>query len=127
MPLGPTAIGLLRGLESERESPFVFSGRGGRPVSNPQKWIARLRKSANLEDFRLHDLRHTAASCMTSIGIPRLTVSKLLNHAEGGITAIYDQHSYDPEKREALIKWDRHLQRMLMGAGKESNVVQLHA
>jgi len=40
-----------------------------------------------------------------SIGVPRLTVAKILNHAEQGVTAVYDRHSYDREKREALDAW----------------------
>ena len=46
---------------------------------------------------------------MTSAGISRLTVSKILNHAEKGITAVYDRHSYDAEKRDALDAWVRWL------------------
>ena len=46
---------------------------------------------------------------MTSIGISRLVVGKLLNHAEQGVTAIYDRHSYDADKREALMGWAQHL------------------
>ncbi len=42
---------------------------------------------------------------MTSIGVPRLVVSKILNHVETGVTAIYDRHSYDGEKRRALGSW----------------------
>jgi hypothetical protein len=39
------------------------------------------------------------------MGIPRLTVSKILNHVEQGVTAVYDRHSYDPEKQQALNAW----------------------
>ena len=39
---------------------------------------------------------------MTSLGIGRLVVSKVLNHAERGVTAVYDRHSYDGEKVEAM-------------------------
>ena len=39
---------------------------------------------------------------MTGMGISRLTVKKILNHAERDVTAVYDRHSYDPEKRTAL-------------------------
>jgi integrase len=129
IPLSRTAVDLLRGLEAARNpsSQFVFAGgKIGRSVSNPQKWIARIRSRANLIDFRFHDLRRTAASGMTSIRIDRLTVSKLLNHAEGGVTRIYDRHSYDREKRAAVVKWDKHLQRLLTGADDESNLVRLH-
>jgi hypothetical protein len=47
---------------------------------------------------------------MTGMGIPRLIVSKILNHVEPGVTAVYDRHSYDKEKREALQAWGRRLQ-----------------
>jgi hypothetical protein len=39
----------------------------------------------------------------------RLVVSKILNHVERSITAVYDRHSYDREKQAALLKWDRWL------------------
>jgi hypothetical protein len=46
---------------------------------------------------------------MTGAGVSRLVVSKVLNHAEKGITAVYDRHSYDAEKRVALETWARVL------------------
>ncbi len=62
-----------------------------------------------------HDLRRTAASFMTSMGISRLVVSKILNHVESGIAAVYDRHSYDSEKRQALDVWARKVQDILIG------------
>jgi integrase len=59
--------------------------------------------------FTPHDLRRTASSQMASIGVPRLTVSKILNHVERGATAVYDRHSYDREKRAALELWGAKL------------------
>jgi hypothetical protein len=50
---------------------------------------------------------------MTSAGISRLTVSKVLNHAENGITAVYDRHSYDQEKLQALERWAATLERII--------------
>jgi hypothetical protein len=41
------------------------------------------------------------------LGVPRLVVSKILNHAESGVTAVYDRATYDPEKRDALESWGR--------------------
>ena len=48
---------------------------------------------------------------MAAGGIQRLVLSKLLNHAEAGITQVYDRHSYDPEKRAALDWWDAEVTR----------------
>jgi integrase len=74
------------------------------------------REYLSLENVTPHDLRRTADSHVTSMGINRLTVSKILNHAESGITAVYDRHSYDSEKREALNTWGRRLSVMLSEA-----------
>ena len=61
---------------------------------------------------------------MTSMGIPRLVVSKILNHVEQGVTRVYDRHSYDKEKRAALDKWARRLKAIL--TGKKAKVVPLN-
>lgn len=60
-------------------------------------------------DFVPHDLRRTAASYMTGMGISRLVVSKILNHVETGVTRVYDRHGYDVEKRQALDAWAERL------------------
>jgi hypothetical protein len=44
---------------------------------------------------------------MTGIGISRLVVGKILNHGERDVTAVYDRHSYDMDKEDALLRWDR--------------------
>jgi hypothetical protein len=41
--------------------------------------------------------------------VSRLVISKILNHVERGVTAVYDRHSYDAEKRVALDVWARIL------------------
>jgi len=62
---------------------------------------------------------------MTSAGISRLTVSKILNHAEGGVTAVYDRYSYDAEKRQALELWGRRLEAIIRVEEEPGNVVAL--
>ena len=49
---------------------------------------------------------------MAEIRIPRLVISKILNHAESGVTAVYDRHSYDSEKRDAVDRWAEPLSRI---------------
>jgi integrase len=87
----------------------------------------RIRRRSSVS-FVPHDLRRTAASHMTSIGISRLVVSKVLNHVESGITAVYDRHSYDAEKRAALDAWGRRVEEILTGgATAPANVVSLRS
>jgi hypothetical protein len=50
---------------------------------------------------------------MASMGIPRLVIARILNHVETGVTAVYDRHSYDREKREALDTWGRRLEEIV--------------
>ncbi len=68
-----------------------------------------------IADVTPHDLRRTAASGMTSFGASRLVVSKILNHVEQGVTRVYDRHSYDLEKREALDAWGERLGKIVGG------------
>jgi len=58
-------------------------------------------KAASGVDFRFHDIRRTVATSLASLGVPRLVVSKLLNHVDDSVTAIYERHRYDKEKRAA--------------------------
>jgi len=63
VPLGPRALDLLREFQaSGKGSAYVFSGPRGGPLSNPSATMRRLRKRAELDDFRFHDLRRTVAS-----------------------------------------------------------------
>jgi integrase len=81
-------------------------------------------KSKEIEDWRLHDLRRTAATHMARLGVDCLVIGKVLNHAEGGVTKRYDRHRYDAEKRAALDRWALHLQSVVDGKDG-GNVVQL--
>jgi integrase len=118
VPLTPLALRIIEemkllaegeGKNKKALSPFVFpSPKGNSPIANPQKALERLHKTTGIS-FRGHDLRRTAASMMTGMGIQRLTVQKILNHVEPGVTAVYDRHSYDKEKRQALESWSKRL------------------
>jgi integrase len=81
------------------------------------------RPAEEIEEWRLHDLRRTAATHMARLGVDRLVISKVLNHAEGGVTKRYDRHRYDVEKRAALDRWALHLQAIVDGK-TGGNVVQ---
>lgn len=57
----------------------------------------------------VHDLRRTAATYLASerIGVAPHVVGAVLGHAAYGatVTAIYNRHNYDREKRAALAAW----------------------
>jgi integrase len=153
VPLSPAALGLIEEARAvarqaeidraeklpgaePREPEWLFpSPRGGGSIE-PKAVNHALRKAMDLtgrgkgpaiklKNVTPHDLRRTAASGMTALGINRLVVSKVLNHVETGVTAVYDRHSYDAEKRHALEAWAAHLESILSGKPKADNVVAL--
>ncbi len=120
VPLNSTSREILKSLPEV--SRFLFpSPRENRSMRRGALALAvrraRRRKDGRLsvEDFTPHDLRRTAASCMASSGVDRFVIGRALNHAEAGVTRVYDRHSYDEQKRRALDTWDRQLDSILGG------------
>jgi integrase len=127
VPLSPLALELLQAAKNiTGDSPWVFPSPQTDRHITPEAVDHALRRPG-LEalgfTFVPHDLRRTAASHMTGMGISRLVVSKILNHVERGVTAVYDRHSYDREKRQALEAWALKLKAIIEEA--EINVIPL--
>lgn len=123
VPLSPQAVRILKPWrQAVGDSPWVFpSSRKKEPhIAHAQKAIERIVCASGV-DFRGHDLRRTAASLMVGAGVPRLVVSKILNHVETGVTAVYDRHGYDLEKRAALDSWGKRVDQIV--SGKQSKVL----
>ena len=100
------------------------SPRGNAPIQvNALSRALRNNNHFGLEKFTAHDLRRTAATMMASMGTDRLTLSKILNHVETHVTAVYDRATYDGPKKAALTKWERKL-RTIIGESAEAKVVE---
>jgi integrase len=94
---------------------FVFpSPKPDRPIhrSALAKYVQR-HKYFNLPEWHPHDLRRTARTIMSRIGIPGEHAEAVLGHAKQGMTKTYDQHDYRDERAEALIKWETELLRIV--------------
>jgi len=129
VPLSGMALDLLRELKKltgDHDYLFPNPSKDG-PVTDkaPTRAIGRNREVFGLPHFTPHDLRRSAASHMASAGIQRLVIGKVLNHAERGVTANYDRHAYDKEKRQALNIWSRKLERIIQPSSDK--VVSIHA
>jgi integrase len=126
VPLSSLAHEIIESCPNLGERVFM-SGRGAGPLQGWDGAKARVDaslKAALIEPWRIHDLRRTMATQMRTIGIDRLVVSKLLNHAEAGITRVYDRYSADPEKIAAAERWANRL-REIVGGAPGDNVVPM--
>jgi integrase len=102
---------------------YLFTTSGKRPVSGWSKVKIRIDDLSGVTDWHIHDLRRTMATEMRRLGVDRLVVSKLLNHAEAGVTKIYDRFAADPEKTAAIERWADRIREIVDGA-PANNVVR---
>lgn len=127
VPLSPLALELLGSLDRRETGPVFPSPLDrSRPITRAAlaRMLHRGRGILKLAPFTPHDLRRTSASKMAEQGISRLTISKVLNHADRGVTAVYDRHGYDEEKRAALEAWGMKLRDIIEGR-KKGKVIRL--
>ena len=97
--LSDTAIKLLRDMPQMAGNPHVIAGkRTGARLVNLQKPWRRIRAAANLNDVRIHDLRHSFASVAAGKGMSLPVIGKLLGHTQPATTARY-AHSGRPDPR----------------------------
>lgn len=130
VPLSPLAVKLIKAaaaLSVENKKwlfPSAIDPEKAIDPHAPTKALERSREALGIDNFRIHDLRRTAATGMAELGINPHTVSLVLNHISvrrGTITGkVYDRYSYDREKREALNAWGVQLEKIISGAENDS-------
>lgn len=77
-------------IERKLDNPFVFPGqRKGAQLINIQKPWRLIRERAELNDVRIHDLRHTYASLAVAQNLSLPIVGKLLGHKSSKSTERY--------------------------------------
>jgi integrase len=88
VPLNDAAFETLRSLPVPLDGPLF-------PLKPDQATMAFVRavRRAGIEDFRLHDLRHTFSSYQTMAGTPQRGLQSLLGHKDCRMTARYSHLS----------------------------------
>jgi len=71
-----------------------------------------------------HDLRRTCLTKITGLGFGRDAMDRIANHRKGGVTDVYDRHSYADEDRRIMAAVARHLSALVEESGP-TNVVAL--
>ena len=99
VPLTPAALEVLAGIKRVRRSPWVFPARkADRHLSDLRPYWHRVRERAEVEDVRIHDLRHSFASRALALGLALPMIGRLLGHTDIGSTARYAHLSREAEK-----------------------------
>jgi integrase len=119
--LGAPAIQLLSGLPQRCEW-VLPTASGSGPVSLSGPWN-RIRKEADLEDVRVHDLRHSFASVGAGAGLGLPIIGKLLGHRAAATTARYAHLADDPVRQASEAISSRIA--ASMGDGRNAELVDL--
>jgi integrase len=83
-------------------SPWVFCHSDGQRILNVYTSFNTACRKAGIEDFRIHDLRHTCAAWLVTAGVPLTEVRDLLGHSTINMTERYAHLA--PENVRAAVK-----------------------
>lgn len=98
IPLSAPALALLS--KMPRDGEYLFpDGDGGHQLDIKNAWAAVCER-AEIDDLRIHDLRHSYASQLASTGLSLPIIGALLGHTQPQTTARYS-HLQDDSLREA--------------------------
>ena len=102
VPLAPSAVRLLESLRRDDNNPWVIVGKKhGSHLTDLQHPWRRIRARAELDDVRIHDLRHSFASRALALGEGLPMIGKLLGHTQVQTTARYAHLARDTVKASA--------------------------
>jgi integrase len=101
VPLVSQAESVLRehGRLRRLDSPLVFPRSDGRePIDIRYSWHQAL-TTAEIDDFRMHDLRHSCASALAASGASLLDIAQILGHRSLSMTRRYTHSTEDHTRR----------------------------
>lgn len=83
-------------------SPWVFCNPRGERLQSVRKGFVAACRQAGIEDFHIHDLRHTCAAWLVQAGVSIREVAELLRHTDIRVTMRYAHLA--PENVRAAVK-----------------------
>lgn len=98
------------------DTPWVFASATGQRLQSVKKSFATACHQVGIEDFRIHDLRHTCAAWLVSAGVALPEVRDLLGHSTITMTEKYAHLSPDNVRR-AVAVLDRASHDLVTAAG----------
>jgi integrase len=129
VPLSPLAQEIIAELRARAgKSEWLFPGKNRRDSLQQQTLritIRRALKKGKLTvPFAAHDLRRTARTQLSAIGVPEYIGELILAHGiHSDVARHYAHHSFENEMRDALNKWSDRLCELRGKQAAISNVV----
>ena len=124
VPLSTAAVGIIKARIAEveeaeqkrakrgRREPcavtWLFSGKSGKKptdrnlTGNAHRSACR---RAGIVGYAAHDSRHTYASHMDQMGIPRLIWDPIMGHSQNGMADLYSGHDFAQQRLNAMERW----------------------
>jgi integrase len=102
----------------KNNNPYVFAAP---PLRHFNSWGQRkkeldreLKKTLpGMAPWVIHDLRRTARSLMSRADVRPDIAERVMGHTIGGVEGIYDRHSYDQQKADALERLAALIQKII--------------
>ena len=104
--MAKAAVALLKKIHEvqRNSSEFVFPGKSKtKPIVDLKKFWKSLIADADIQDYRIHDNRHTHASQLVSSGMSLAIVGRLLGHTNPMTTQRYAHIADEPLRAAAEV------------------------
>jgi integrase len=130
VPLTDLALELMEGLkEHSGDDDLLFPQAANR--DNPMETnslgnaVRRFCERAKCEKFTARDLRRTAKTELSRMGVPNHIRDRIHNHKIPGVSEdVYNRYDYLSEKRAVMNRWQEFLTATLAGKPAADNVVE---
>ena len=105
LPLSNAAQDLLAAIQTTRgNQKYLFENPASqKPYKDIKRFWSSITATANLDDYRIHDNRHTHASHLVSSGMSLAIVGRLLGHTNPLTTQRYAHLADDPLREAAEV------------------------
>jgi integrase len=92
------------------KGPLFWKTNGEDYPNKLKRANGELRRLTGALDVRPHDLRRTARTHVSALGVRDEVAEALLNHAKESVNGTYNLYTYWQERKEALKVWHRRLE-----------------
>ncbi len=89
IPVNSCLTDVLKNVKTFAKSKYLFAKEDGTRYKSIRKAFNTAKRKADIENLRIHDLRHTFASRLVMSGVDLVTVKELLGHKSINMTMRY--------------------------------------